>query len=455
MTRAAQKHDRRPAATARGVAWRVLERVERDAAFAELALHAALRDSDLGRRDRALATELCYGTLRLRGRMDAALAQSLDRPLGRVEPRLASLLRLGAYQLLELEGLRNAAVVDESVKLAQSRGLSRAAGFVNAVLRSLLRRVESGELRYPDPAQDPTGYLRDWGSLPEWLADRWLRQFGLEEATALAKACTQAPPRCVRVSPGVDRDEVVRRLGGRRGDYAPDAVTSLKRDPVRDPAFGRGELTVQDEASQLVPLLLGAEPGDTVVDCCAAPGTKAIQLAQQVGPRGEVVALELHRSRLALIHKAASRLGLSNLRVLQRDAAKGFDLQGRIHFSHILVDAPCTGLGTLRRNPDARWRLRPEEIPRAADRSLALLRSCARYVESGGVLVYSVCTFSPEETSGVVGRFLEAHAEFKQEDVRAHLPEAAGELVDKTGALATFPHRHGCDGFFAARLVKT
>jgi 16S rRNA (cytosine967-C5)-methyltransferase len=387
--------------------------------------------------------------------MDAALAQSLDRPLGRVEPRLASLLRLGAYQILELQGLRDAAIVDESVKLVQSRGLARAAGFVNAVLRALLRRVESGALRYPDPAQDPVGYLRDWGSLPEWLADRWLQQFGLEEATSLAEACTRAPPRCVRVSPGVDADDVVRRLGGRRGDYAPDAVTSVTRDPVRDPGFAQGEFTVQDEASQLVPLLLGAEPGDTVVDCCAAPGTKAVQLAQQVGPRGDVVALELHQSRLALIHKAASRLGLSNLRVLQRDAAKGFDLQGRVRFSHILVDAPCTGLGTLRRNPDARWRLRAEEIPRAADRSLALLRSCARYVESGGVLVYSVCTFSPEETSGVVGRFLETHADFKQEDVRAHLPEAAGELVDKTGALATFPHRHGCDGFFAARLVKT
>ncbi len=204
-----------------------------------------------------------------------------------------------------------------------------------------------------------------------------------------------------------------------------------------------------------IPTVWAATGSRPPVPHAAHAATAAVQLAQQVGPRGEVVALELHRSRLALIHKAASRLGLSNLRVLQRDAAKGFDLQGRIRFSHILVDAPCTGLGTLRRNPDARWRLRPEEIDRSADRSYALLRSCARYVESGGVLVYSVCTFSPEETSGVVGRFLETHADFKQEDVRAHLPETAGELVDKSGALATFPHRHGCDGFFAARLVKT
>ncbi len=277
--------------TARGVAWHVLERVERDRAFADLALHAALRDSDLGRRDRALATELCYGTLRLRGRLDAALAQALDRPINRVEPRVWSLMRLGAYQILELDGVPNASSVDESVKLARSRGLDRAAGFVNAVLRSLAPPVEAGAGSNPAPTHDPAGYLRDWGSLPEWLADRWLSQFGLEEAIALAEACTRAPPRCVRVSPGVDLEEMARRLGGRPGRFAPDAVTGLTRDPVRDPGFARGELTVQDEASQLVSLLLGAQPGDTVVDCCAAPCTKAVQLAQQVGPGGEVVAL--------------------------------------------------------------------------------------------------------------------------------------------------------------------
>ncbi len=455
MSQAPRKLDRKLGRTARGVAWYVLERVERDRAFADLALHAALRDSTLGRRDRALATELCYGTLRLRGRLDAALAMSVDRSLGRVEPRVLSLLRLGAYQILQLRGPRNASAVDESVKLARSRGLERAAGFVNAVLRALARRAEAGDLAYPDPSLDPAGYLRDWGSLPEWLADRWLSQFGLAEATALAEACTRPPPRCVRVSPGVDRDEVVRRLGGRPGRYAPAAVTALARDPVGDPGFAAGELTVQDEASQLVPLLLGAEPGDTVVDCCAAPGTKAVQLAQQVGPKGEVIALELRARRLPLIYRAASRLRLENLRVLQRDAAKGFDLQGRMRFARILVDAPCSGLGTLRRNPDARWHLAPEEVPRAAERSLALLVSCARYVESGGALVYSVCTFTPEETSGVVGRFLERHADFKQEDARDHLPKGAGELVDRTGALATFPHRHGCDGFFAVRLTRT
>ena len=152
-------------------------------------------------------------------------------------------------------------------------------------------------------------------------------------------------------------------------------MTAIQNDPSRGAAFDRGDYVIQDEASQLVPLMLGAELSDTVVDCCAAPGTKAVQLAEQVGPRGEVIALELHRPRIALIHKSAGRLGLTNIRPLERDVAQGFDLQGRSAYKRVLVDAPCSGLGTLRRNPDARWRLRPEEIPRCAERALAILSS--------------------------------------------------------------------------------
>jgi 16S rRNA (cytosine967-C5)-methyltransferase len=167
-----------------------------------------------------------------------------------------------------------------------------------------------------------------------------------------------------------------------------------------------------------------------------------------------VIALELHRPRIALIHQAARRLGLANLRPLERDVAQGFDLQGRAYYRRILVDAPCSGLGTLRRNPDARWRLRPDEIGRAATSALRILASAARYVEEGGVLVYSVCTFSPEETTGVISLFLEANPDFRQDDPRPFLPEAARALVNAAGALQTWPQRDGCDAFFAVRLVR-
>ena len=351
--------------TARGVAWHVLERVERDRAYADLTLHAALGTAQLDRRDRGFATELAYGTLRLRGRLDAALAQTLDRPLARVESRLRNLLRVGAYQLLCMNNIPDPAVVDETVTLARKLGMERATGFANAVLRGLIRKRDENGLAWPDFAADPVGHLETWGSLPRWLAERVVAELGPAEALAFALACAEAPPRTVRVTARGDRDRIAMELGGRPTRYAPNGVTAATVDPVRAASFDRGETVVQDEASQLVPLLLGAEPNDTVVDCCAAPGSKAVQLAEQVGPRGEVIALELHRSRIALIHQSARRLGLNNLRPLERDAAQGFDLQGRSSYRRILVDAPCSGLGTLRRNPDARWRLRPEEIPTA------------------------------------------------------------------------------------------
>jgi 16S rRNA (cytosine967-C5)-methyltransferase len=440
--------------TARGVAWHVLERVERDRAYADVCLHAALGTAQLDRRDRGFATELSYGALRLRGRLDAALAQTLDRPLLRLESQLRNLLRLGAYQLLCMTNIPDPAVVDETVTLARKLGLERATGFANAVLRGLARKRDEGGIAYPDFAADPVGHLETWGSLPRWLAERLVTELGPDEALAFAVVCAEAPPRTVRVTARGDRDRVAMELGGRPTAFAPNGVTAATLDPVRAPGFDRGEYVVQDEASQLVPLLVGAEPNDTVVDCCAAPGTKSVQLAEQVGPRGEVIALELHRPRIALIHQAARRLGLANLRPLERDVAQGFDLQGRAYYRRILVDAPCSGLGTLRRNPDARWRLRPDEIGRAATSALRILASAARYVEEGGVLVYSVCTFSPEETTGVISLFLEANPDFRQDDPRPFLPEAARALVNAAGALQTWPQRDGCDAFFAVRLVR-
>ena len=440
--------------SARGVAFHVLERVERDRAFADLALHAALETARLERRDRGFATELAYGTLRLRGRLDTALGQSLDRPFGRVEPAVRNLLRLGAYQLLCLPNIPDAAVVDESVSLARKVGLERATGFANAVLRGLARKRDANGIVYPDFTSDPVGHLESYGSLPRWLAERLVDQLGPDDARAFALACAEAPPRTVRVTARGDRDAVAQLLGGRPTRFAPRGVTNAALDPVRAEGFDRGEYVVQDEASQLVPLLLGAEPDDTVVDCCAAPGAKAVQLAEQVGPRGEVIALELHRPRLALIHSAARRLGLSNLRPLERDVAQGFDLQGQRFFRRILVDAPCSGLGTLRRNPDARWRVRPEDVARAATSAESILVSAARYVEEGGVLVYSVCTFTAEETTGVTQRFLESHPDFRVDDPRPFLPEAARALVTAANALETWPQRDGCDGFYALRLVR-
>jgi len=431
----------------------VLVRVERDRAYADLTLHADLERSALDRRDRAWATELTYGTLRMRGRLDAALVQVLDRPLKALELEVRNVLRLGAYQVLAVDKLAPAIAVSETVELTHQLRLDRSTAMVNAVLRQLAKRAPT--LAFASLSEDPVAHIRDWGSLPEWLAKRWIEQFGAEEAAELALSSLRQPPKTVRVSPGAQLSAVARRLSGRPCRYAPSGITDIQRDPISDPGFLRGEFTVQDEASQLVPLLLGAKEGDRVVDCCAAPGTKTMQLAQQVGPRGEVIALDRHGSRVPLINSAARRLGLRNVRALERDVVQGFDLQGPMRFRAILLDAPCSGLGTLRRNPDARWAVRPSDIPYNAQLGLSLLRSAARYLLPDGVLVYSVCTHTPEETVGVMQQFLDEHPDFRRDDPRPWLPGAAHELVDSDEALRTLPHRHGCDGFFAQRLIRT
>jgi 16S rRNA (cytosine967-C5)-methyltransferase len=377
----------------------------------------------------------------------------LNRDLTKLECRLRNLIRLGAYQLLFCGGIRDAAAVSESVELAKGGGFERAAGLVNAVLRELTRQAETVSI--PDLEEDPVGHLSHWGSLPTWIAERWLQAYGPHEAAELAEACLRAPPRTVRVSEGADLEAVKKRLTGQPCRFAPRGITDLRSDPVQEGGFAKGQFTIQDEASQLVPLLLGVEPGETVVDCCAAPGAKALQLAELVGEKGEVIALDVHANRLALIRRDARRLGLRNVRPLQRDAAQGFDLRGRQVFRYVLIDAPCTGLGVLRRNPDARWRLTPEDVPQLATLQLALLRSATRYLDDGGVLVYSVCSVDAEETVQVVEKLLASEPKLRQEDPRPYLPEPARELVDAEGALRTFPHRHGCDGFFAVRLVKS
>ncbi|MFQ5699296.1 MAG: transcription antitermination factor NusB [Myxococcota bacterium] len=498
-------------ATERDLAFRVLMRVELDRAYADRALDAALERSRLGRggggrgaggvdfgqasparrRERALATEIAYGTLRLRARIDAALAQMLDRELGQLEPRLRTLLRMGTYQILFLGGVSDWAAVSESVDLARRVGLDRASGLVNAVLRQMVQQSES--LQFPDLEDDPLAWLVQWGSLPEWLAERLLVELGVEEAAALAEALAAPAPRSIRVVHGQALKPLLRRLGGRPCRFAPHGLTELEHNPVSDPGFRRGEFTVQDEASQLVALLLGATRGATVVDCCAAPGGKALQLAEIVGAKGEVIALDAHGPRLPLIGAAARRLGIHNLRLLERDASRSFDLRGQQRFDGVLVDAPCSGLGVLRRNPDARWRLQPHDIPRAAELARRLLATAARYVRPGGALVYSVCTFSREETDDVIRDFLAGHSDYTLADPRPWLPEPAHALVEAPrwegagpvgegdvpgagaddaagageaaasrrgappgsgGVLRTWPHRHGCDGFFSVRLER-
>jgi 16S rRNA (cytosine967-C5)-methyltransferase len=441
------------------MALRVLERVQRAGAFADVLLHAQLGRSSLPAGDRAFATDLVNGTLRWRGRLDFLLSQLLDRDLEKLEPLVANALRLGAYQIVCNERVPDSAAVDQTVRCIRAAGADRATGLVNAVLRRLA--AEHALIALPALENDPLGHLTHTLSLPAWLASRWLEGFGPEQAAALTRASNEIPPLTVRAnSARTSPAELLEALRTRWPEaqpsrFARDGLTLARRgNPALDPAFLDGRFTVQDEASQLVVALLDPRPGERVLDACAAPGGKATAIAERLGKRGQVVALDRHPRRLDLVRRHARRLGLSNLRGFDRDAARPLqDVAERGPFDRALVDAPCSGLGTLRRNPDARWRLRPDDPARLAQTQLAILRNVGTLLRPGGILVYSTCTLLPEENEEVVRAFLEHAPEFAQPPA-AELPVEARPVIGDDGILRCLPHLHDTDGFFAARLVK-
>ncbi len=438
----------------------MLERVQRARAYADLALRTELGRSALAARDRAFATELVYGTLRWRGRLDFLLSHVLTRDLGKLESRVTTTLRMGAYQLVFTTRVPQTAAVDESVRCARAAGLERATGLVNAVLRRLAECHT--EIALPSLEHDPLGHLTHALSLPGWLSERLLELYGPESAAALARASNAIPPRCVRANARrVSRDELLDELrlrfpAAEPARMAPDGILLGRGgNPARDRAFLDGRYTMQDEASQLVVALLDPQPRERVLDTCAAPGTKSTAIAERVGEGGFVLAVDRHRRRLGLVARDARRLGLGWLETRELDVRQSPEAMGALRpFDRVLVDAPCTGLGTLRRNPDARWRIRPADSGQLAEIQKSLLVNAASAVSPGGSLVYSTCTLFPEENEEVVETFLSRTANFRLV-TRSEVPAAVRTAVGSDGFMRCLPHVHDTDGFFAARFERT
>ncbi len=425
------------ASTARRLALRALGELRHPKRTLADAL-AALEPEDLEERERSFLHELLFGTLRRRGWLDHVLAQLGARPPDGLDAEVLDVLRLGAYQLL-FTRVPAYAALSESVDLARAAA-PRAAGFVNAVLRRLQREGPPAE---PNPGQDPLRWLTTAGSLPLWLAERWLERLGPSRSIARARALLEPAPTHFRVNPRLD--DAPARLAAAGVRAAPSLVPgalALVEGRLAGLA-AQGAVYVQDAGAQIVAHLAAAE--GLVLDACAAPGGKSLLLADLGFGRTHVVAADASRRRLATLAALRDRWGAERISAVAADARRP---PWRTSFDSILLDAPCSGLGTLARHPDIRWRRRPRDLPRHAERQRALLEALAPLVRPGGRLVYATCSIEPEENEEVVGPFLELHPEFVPDDLPGWAePHRDGPF------LRTQPAPAG-DAFFVARLRR-
>ncbi len=444
---------------ARSIAFQVLCRVE-EGGYSDLVLDSALDAVPaLDPRERGLATELVYGVLRRRGSLDYILDAYCRQTLAKLEPQALCLLRLGVYQIFYLDKIPQRAAVHSTVELARQMGLERVTGLVNGILRSCLREPE--RVKWPQKDRDPVGWLTHKQSLPAWLASRWLAEFGMEEASALAEAVSLVPPTTVRVNLlKTDRESFIQKLAeldvvATPTRFAPEGV-KVERGGLRQLSGADLELyQVQDEASMLIAHLLNPKAGEKLLDVCAAPGGKTTHLAALTDNQAEIMAMDLHPKRLNLVRDSAVRLGCSSIITQAWDMTQHCTLLAGKTFDRVLVDAPCSGLGVLRRNPEARWRRTEADVLRLAKLQGEILTHAAELVGSGGVLLYSLCTTTAEESREVVARFLDQNSDFVQEDLRTHVPEHWRELFDDQGRLMTLTTRHdGMDCFFATALRR-
>ena len=441
----------------RELAVQILLKVETRKAYADILLDHLLKRTALQARDRALLTQLVYGTLRWRGRLDWHLKRFLSRSLAGTKPYLRNLLRLTLYQLLFLDRVPDYAAVNEAVELAKKHGGEKAGGLVNAVARAVLRERERQGPNLPGETASRLSVL--W-SHPDWLVKKWLDYIGADETEALLKANNHEPFLTLRANRlRGERAALLELLRAQGFDaepapWAPQGIRLKQGAAVNQlPGFEQGLFQVQGEASQLIPYILDPRPGERILDGCAAPGGKTTHIAELMEDRGEVIATDLSARGLEKLKQNVRRLTVTSVQPFLVDLQKGLTGALAAPYDRILVDAPCSGLGTLRSHPEAKWHREERDIQRLSRLQKKILRRAAGYLKPGGVLVYSTCTLTREENEVVVEDFLDREKNWALESVEGYLPREARHLIRGKYFLA-LPHRHDTDGFFAARMRK-
>ena len=463
--------------SARAIALSLLVESVKSEEGVDVLLDRALARCSFDDRERALTLELTYGVLRRLATIDWRLEPVLEKPLPRLPVAVQMILRLGAYQLLFLDRIPQSAAVNESVNLAKAFAGSVGrdwSGFVNAVLRALLRHPPQP---WPSMDLDAGQALTVRYSVPGWLCRRWVQRLGLASAEAACEGVSVMPPLTLRMNRLMTTREALFEKFAEAGiaaeptSMSPFGILLQEGGPVPSlPGFHEGAFYVEDEAAQLIPLLLDPQPGDIVLDACAAPGGKSTHVAALMHNKGIIYAVDRKEARLDLVRSNCRRLGVQivvpivgdirhprewvpMIKTAESSSAKKAEA-GKPFLDRILVDAPCSGLGVLRRHPEAKWQKGEQALPRHQALQCQILEAVAPCLRPGGVLVYSTCSTEPEENEDVIERFCRAHAEFKRESITPWLPPAAQGFVTEQGALSTMGNRFLMDGFYAARLTK-
>lgn len=441
------------AINAREVALKVVVEVDTAGAYANIALAGEIGRRRLGDQDRRFVTELVYGTVKAMNTLDWIMSRYSSRPPGKIPAVIRNILRIGLYQIFFLSRVPASAACNQAVELAKKYGHPGTVKFVNAVLRSAVR--DPGKAAYPDREREPVSHLALKYYHPEWLVARWLERLGEEECEALCRADNATPPLSIRTNTlKTGRDDLMTRLAAEgvsaeASAWTPEGIVCREHPALASlGSLREGLFQVQDESSMLVAHAVGPQPGEFVIDACGAPGGKSTHLAALMRNRGRVLSTDLYDHKLKLTAENAARLGITIIETRVYDAARlGEEFAGQA--DRVLVDAPCSGLGVLRRKPDSRWRKTESMLRELPKLQAAVLSGAAGCVRPGGTLVYSTCTTEPEENVQVVEAFLARHPDFYLENTGDFLP------VKREGAMIQlWPQRDGVDGFFIARLAR-
>ncbi|MCA1030020.1 16S rRNA (cytosine(967)-C(5))-methyltransferase RsmB [Bacillus timonensis] len=433
----------------------ILLAIEKNQAYSNLLLNKMIQKNKVNGKDVGLLTEIVYGTIQRRETLNYFLTPFLNAKK-KTDQWVLILLRLSLYQMTYLDRVPDRAIIHEAVEIAKKRGHKGISSLVNGVLRNIQRQG----LPSLNELTDPNERLAIETSHPLWMVNRWVDQIGYEETKKMCETNNVPPMQTARVNLNkISVDELLHNLKeegiqAKNGELAPNSIVIEKGNVAFTNSFRTGLLTIQDESSMLVAHALGVNEGDRVLDSCAAPGGKTTHIAELLRNSGQVVSLDLHEHKIKLINDQLERLELSNVETMALDSRKVVDFFEKESFDKILVDAPCSGLGVIRRKPDVKYSKTEEDITRLATIQLSILNAVVPLLKKGGTLVYSTCTIDQQENTDVTKSFLQQNRDFSYDNTLAsRMPQPISEIV-KNGQIQLFPHLFNTDGFYIASFRK-